>query len=72
MGGTFKSIYLAHGRKNTNTNQFGKKIFDWPHKENNELKKVHQILLYLKERPEEKAEAYFKEDIYTSPKFKKD
>jgi hypothetical protein len=49
-----------------------RKPFIDPNKENNELKKVHQILLYLKERPEEKAEAYFKEDIFTSPKFKKD
>lgn len=40
--------------------------------ENQELKKLHQILCYVKERPEEKPEAFFREDLYTSPKFNLD
>ena len=40
--------------------------------ENADLKKVSNVLLYLKERPEEQQDAYFREDIYTSPKFKLD
>jgi len=30
------------------------------------------VLLYLKERPEEHQDTFFREDIYTSPKFKLD
>ena len=40
--------------------------------ENQELKKLHQILCYVKERPEEKPEAFFRQDLYTSPKFNLD
>lgn len=59
MGGTFKSIYLAQGRKNANSQTF----------DNHQLKDLPSVLLYLKERPEEQPDAYFKEDIYISPKF---
>ena len=37
--------------------------------DNHQLKDLPSVLLYLKERPEEQPDAYFKEDIYISPKF---
>lgn len=69
MGGTFKSIYLAQGRKNANSQTFGKNYMPCILLDNHQLKDLPSVLLYLKERPEEQPDAYFKEDIYISPKF---
>lgn len=71
MGGTFKSIFLAQGRRNANTN-LGKCQRFVNNLENPELKKVSNVLLYLKERPEEYQDTFFREDLYTSPKFRAD
>ncbi len=57
LGGVFKSVYLCQGRTAANNT-------------NQNLNKVHNVLLSLMERPAEPVEDYLREDLYTSPKFK--
>ena len=57
LGGVFKSVYLCQGRTAANNS-------------NQNLNKVHNVLLSLMERPDEPLEDFLREDLYTSPKFR--
>lgn len=76
MGVMFKSLYLAHGRSTDSQKAYCKKRFLIADNsvfilDNPRLKKVHNVLLDLKERPEPTIEDYFEADIYIAPNLAK-